>query len=140
MVSRIRIGECESRWFYYIERPSPPRGLKSVGIAKLTWVMMAQWVQLGNGSLAVVIAERVPLVPLPAVRVSGLRCCDSHGWRNAESMRFRAVCPLIESALWQVGRQTDVHVSKGEGIVTTRPCDGNNHWGDDDSIMVAKPR
>ena len=44
-------------------------------------------------------------------------------------------CPLIESALWQVGRQDNAHVSKGEGIVTTRPCDGNKSWGVDDSVV-----
>lgn len=38
-------------------------------------------------------------------------------------------CALIESALWQVGRQDNAHASKGEGIVTTRPCDGNKDLG-----------
>jgi hypothetical protein len=47
---------------------------------------------------------------------------------------------LIESALWQVGRQDNAHVSEDEAIVTTRPCDGNKSWGDVDSVMVTNQR
>ncbi|KAI7777176.1 hypothetical protein LA080_003908 [Diaporthe eres] len=92
----------------------------AVGITKLACLMMPRWVYWGVGSLAVVMAEVTSLMPLPAVRVPS---------RDAVTGRDRIV-------QGQVGRQADAHVSRGEGIVTTRPCDGNKSWADDDSVVV----
>lgn len=43
--------------------------LKAVGISQLACLMMTRWVHWGVGSLAVVMAEVICLLPLPAVRV-----------------------------------------------------------------------
>ena len=89
---------------------------KAVGITKLASFMMTRWVYWGIGSLAVVIAEVFSLVPLPAVRVPSRDAVTGRCGRIVPKQGPSGLfCPLIESALRQVGRQAVAHVSEGRG-------------------------
>lgn len=54
---------------------------KAVGITQLACLMMTGWVCWGVGSLAVVMAEVISLMPLPAVRVPSRDAVIGRGWR-----------------------------------------------------------
>lgn len=140
MVSRIRIGECESGWFYYIKWPSPLRDL----------------INRRNFPTGLPNDDRVGTLGKSIAWQSSLRkvflSCRCRPWKFCAEMLWPSrlahrrkhailvVYPLIESALRQVGRQDSTHVSTGEGIVTTRQCVGKKGWGDDDSVMVTNQR
>lgn len=54
----------------------------------MAFLMMTLWVYWGVGSLAVVMAEVITVMPLPAVRVPSRYAVTGRGWRIVQDSKI----------------------------------------------------